>query len=587
MLESIFKAVLCMSTAGAILSGVLLAARPLTKKIFGCKWNYYIWIVVIFVLLVPFSFKIYTATPSYNNASEVNRIEQTSVIREAPSFDSEVEISETSRPMMSSQNSKSWLKAISRIWIFVSVSLFVLRLWQYIAFLASLKKHSRSATPYKKISVCHTDLLSAPLTVGFFQKKIYIPESSAHTGDEEYILKHEYTHIKHMDILFKWVFMTAKCIHWFNPFVYIISKMVDEDCEHVCDMAVTKHMTECEKKEYMNAILNCISKTSVCASSLSTRMAGHSNRIIKRFEYITKNPTKSIFCTSISALLFICFVFAGISTSAIAITKTGDKNIPSVTINLSRNKNPSQKQPIEPIKETDTPALPYPENKEEEYQQNIDMSSKSEISSDEPAENSSASEPENTDVAPIESADVPNETIDTNPTYSPVVNQSSAEVLPIPTTPATDEEETSQTEETTVSYPGDMMGVLLLEDWNYDKMVNDLEAASIHQGSPAGASLNDVYISGELSYESGNVAVMTSITPSKRGRIDIYVDSEFEQLIEICFEQDGKQISGFSFVPDGESLYAFGGFDPQKQYDIIIKSSTGSTWKTTAQYIVC
>lgn len=565
MLESVFKAVLCMSVAGAILSALLLAARPLTKKIFGCNWNYYIWLAVLFVLFVPFSFKVSTVNQGQNISVNSRSVENAIVTHASPSSDSEVEISDTQHPMIQSGPSFSWVRAFSRIWILVSVSLFIIRILQYIAFEVSLKKHSQSATAYKNISVRHTDLLSAPLTVGIFLKTVYIPQSSAGTTDEEYILKHEYTHIKHMDIFLKWIFMIAKCVHWFNPFVYIISKKADEECEHVCDMAVTKSMNDVEKKEYMNAILNCISKSGACASALSTRMAGHSNRIVKRFEYITKKQKGNIWCTSLSAILFICFLFLGVTTSASAITELGDKSIPTLTINLTKTTSPSGEHLNLKTENNDVSPHIMPA----EIPENIQSPSQ-----DAPSD-VAATQTDNFAVQPVEQSQLP-----------PTDNTEHEEQTEENTVPA-EEPTVSSEDDSAADYPGNMVGIMLLEDWSYEKMVNDLEASSIHKGNPGGASLNDVYISGELSYESGNVAVMRAITPSKRGRIDIYVDSEFEQLIEICFEQDGKQISGFSFVPDGESFYAFGGFDPQKQYDIIIRSSTGSTWKTTAHYVVC
>ena len=56
ILEEIFRNVLIMSAAGGVLSLILLAARPLTKKRFSSGWRYYIWLSVLLVMTVPVSF---------------------------------------------------------------------------------------------------------------------------------------------------------------------------------------------------------------------------------------------------------------------------------------------------------------------------------------------------------------------------------------------------------------------------------------------------------------------------------------------------------------------------------------------------
>lgn len=48
-----FLTILSLSLSGAMAGMLILAIRPLTGKIFSRKWNYYIWFLVIFRLLLP------------------------------------------------------------------------------------------------------------------------------------------------------------------------------------------------------------------------------------------------------------------------------------------------------------------------------------------------------------------------------------------------------------------------------------------------------------------------------------------------------------------------------------------------------
>ena len=55
-MRQIFLGMLSLSFSGALTGLVLLLLHPFTKRIFSKKWNYYIWLLVIIRLLLPFHF---------------------------------------------------------------------------------------------------------------------------------------------------------------------------------------------------------------------------------------------------------------------------------------------------------------------------------------------------------------------------------------------------------------------------------------------------------------------------------------------------------------------------------------------------
>ena len=57
-MEQIFKSVLLLSAVGTILSVALLLLKPVTKRVFGSQWQYYIWLCVLVVMMLPVSFKM-------------------------------------------------------------------------------------------------------------------------------------------------------------------------------------------------------------------------------------------------------------------------------------------------------------------------------------------------------------------------------------------------------------------------------------------------------------------------------------------------------------------------------------------------
>ena len=54
MLEYIFKAFLLTSLIGTALTLLLIAIKPITRKFLSSKMHYYLWLVVLVAMIVPF-----------------------------------------------------------------------------------------------------------------------------------------------------------------------------------------------------------------------------------------------------------------------------------------------------------------------------------------------------------------------------------------------------------------------------------------------------------------------------------------------------------------------------------------------------
>lgn len=97
------------------------------------------------------------------------------------------------------------------------------------------------------------------MMTGIFRPVLIMPAREFTDSELEYIFLHELTHLKHRDILFKWLALFINAVHWFNPFMYVITAQLNESCECFCDETVTKNFTDARKKEYMNTILSAAS----------------------------------------------------------------------------------------------------------------------------------------------------------------------------------------------------------------------------------------------------------------------------------------------------------------------------------------
>ena len=52
-MENFIKSLILMSASGGLTAMLIFFAKPATKRIFDPKWKYYIWLLPIFIMLVP------------------------------------------------------------------------------------------------------------------------------------------------------------------------------------------------------------------------------------------------------------------------------------------------------------------------------------------------------------------------------------------------------------------------------------------------------------------------------------------------------------------------------------------------------
>lgn len=109
----------------------------------------------------------------------------------------------------------------------------------------------------REIKINQFDEVSVPLTFGIIRPVVIIPK--VFLCDEkllEFSLLHELTHIKRLDVLVKLLLAISICIHWFNPFVWLMYFFVDRDIELACDEEVSDFLGEDNKKDYAISLID-------------------------------------------------------------------------------------------------------------------------------------------------------------------------------------------------------------------------------------------------------------------------------------------------------------------------------------------
>lgn len=148
-----------------------------------------------------------------------------------------------------------------------------------------------------------SDKIKTPAVYGIIKPKIILP-IEYQKSELNYILMHEEAHIKRKDNFIRLFAFIVVCVHWFNPFAWLMLKLLYSDIELACDEFVLSKCNETERKEYAHTLLSTAEKTNVFAASFG------GSKIRIRIENILSYKKISIYSiVAFSALMIaICYV---------------------------------------------------------------------------------------------------------------------------------------------------------------------------------------------------------------------------------------------------------------------------------------
>jgi len=365
----LFLTVLSLSLSGALIGFFLIALPPLTRKYFSAKWNYYIWLLVVVRLLLPFHFdsefhtdiqlsELANANSYSKDTNSDMRPSTTSTIMEHNSNTENIAATDnnltqshgenvSSPPADSTASSKITRlsenllgrslsgAAAAYLWFLAAILLLFIKLVNYLRFKAAVKKNCVPITDWRvtslKNSLCirlhiqkspalyESPSILGPLTIGLFRPVIILPQ----TADDarmlpqyQLILHHELIHVAKKDLLYKWVYQLLLCLHWFNPLLHCIGRQIDSDCELSCDEQILPQLTDTGKKLYGNVLLDTAEQAvNHRTNALATTFYTNKKDLKKRLAHIVHYQRISRFRLLLSACtLMIALTFTACGT---------------------------------------------------------------------------------------------------------------------------------------------------------------------------------------------------------------------------------------------------------------------------------
>ena len=315
-----------MSVAGGVLILFIVVIRALAIHRLPKTTFLALWMIAALRLLLPLSipmpFKIHIDLDVFSD-----------VVQKLPSGNIGFPIPGESRHAYDTGAVVS-SPAAERISIFVIlwlVGVLLLALYFSISYLRSMRKFRMSVpdnTPYirewlnahqivRPIEVRSSDLISSPLTYGILHPVILLPKKLDRNDQAalQYVLTHEYVHIRRFDAITKILFAAVLCIHWFNPLVWGMYVLANRDTELSCDAWVIR-MTGVKNRSSYALMLIKMEEGRNCMSALWNHFG--KNAISERIEAIMKFKK-----TSIWACILALALIAG-ATTAFAAARTDD-----------------------------------------------------------------------------------------------------------------------------------------------------------------------------------------------------------------------------------------------------------------------
>ncbi|MGI6506922.1 MAG: M56 family metallopeptidase [Saccharofermentanales bacterium] len=149
------------------------------------------------------------------------------------------------------------------------------------------------------IPVFVTDKEFGPLVVGPLKPYLIVPRSLLSKTDAEdkkerqkvqLALQHEVMHVRRKDLWVKALYLVARAIHWFNPLVWFMGDLLNQDIEYACDEALTLDLSKEEKVDYCQALLDLVKTGSVKSDNFSSRFTGDAEMLKTRINKIIHGP---------------------------------------------------------------------------------------------------------------------------------------------------------------------------------------------------------------------------------------------------------------------------------------------------------
>ena len=183
------------------------------------------------------------------------------------------------------------------IWFCGSALLGLWMLGSWLVFTIRLRKSRKFLGRHGKTSIYVSSRIPSPCLAGLIPA-VYLTRNVLQNDTAALILRHELTHLRHLDPLWSFCRTAAVVAYWWNPLVWLAAIVSKRDAELACDEAVAAKLAPAQRVAYARAILAQAPRK---AAALS--LAGPP--VKERIVFLTRKQRTSVLCVVLALLLTV------------------------------------------------------------------------------------------------------------------------------------------------------------------------------------------------------------------------------------------------------------------------------------------
>ena len=313
-------------TVSALILAVLLVRASFKNRV-PKRMVYTLWLVVLVKLCLPGTLVSLPVLPAEEAAAPVQRVELPA--QPLPAQQPAQAVTQPQTPVQQpvspvQEAAEAPAKPLTAMQIFQIVwasGSALLGLWLFgtwLVFTVRLHKSRRFLGRHGRTRIYISSTVKSPCLAGLVPA-VYLTEDVLQTAETELILRHELTHLRHLDFLWSLCRTAAVIAYWWNPFIWLAAICSKRDAELACDEAVAAGLSDAQRLVYARAILAQAPRK---AAALS--LAGPPVR--ERILFLTKKQRTSVLCVILALLLIISA--AGCSLTELTRQKSGEITLP-------------------------------------------------------------------------------------------------------------------------------------------------------------------------------------------------------------------------------------------------------------------
>ena len=338
-------------TVSALIAVVLLV-RAIFKNRVPKRMLYALWLVVLLKLCLPGTLVSLPVLPAEDaavpaqsaerpvqTAPMIQRPAQTVTKPQTPAQQPVSPVQETAKPAAKPLETAQILQiawfsgsALLGLWLFGAWAVFTIRLHRNRRFLGK-----RGGT-----CIYVSGAVKSPCLAGLIPA-VYLTEDVLQADEAELILRHELTHLRHLDFLWSLCRTAAVTVYWWNPFIWLAAICSKRDAELACDEAVAAKLPESKRLAYARAILAQAPRKTAALS-----LAGPP--VKERILFLTKKQRTSVLCVILALLLVVSAT--GCSFAELTQQKAGEITMPDHAADSSANATPQEADSALPVMDT-------------------------------------------------------------------------------------------------------------------------------------------------------------------------------------------------------------------------------------------